>query len=63
MSGSDEFFIMGDGKRQDAPLHDAILNNDEADRVTRLATAKRAVASGKSKEVAAMLYGVDASKL
>ena len=59
---SDEFYI--DGTDEDAPLHDPILNNPEADAATRLATARRVMEDhGFTAEQVAKLYGVDPSLL
>ena len=51
MSGSREFYREGeDGKKEDAFLHDEILDNPEAARSTRLRIRERALAQGMSQE-------------
>jgi hypothetical protein len=56
---SDEFFSIGDdGRKSDAALHDEILDNPEADKLNRIATAKRAVASGMDEVTARQLYDI-----
>jgi hypothetical protein len=55
---SDEFFTVVDGIKTDAPLHDDILDNPEADLSNRIATARRAIADGMGKDDARLLYGI-----
>ena len=52
------YFIDADGKKSDAGLHDAMLNNPEADRLFAQEAIDSAIARGVSAEDAQRLYGV-----
>jgi len=58
MSGSDEMFYLDkDGKKQDAALHDFILDNEKANIASSEAAIKRAIADGVDPELAKKAYG------
>jgi hypothetical protein len=60
MAGSREFYrpLPGGGK-EDAHLHDGILDNPEADRATLIATRQRLIASGEDPALIEALYPLD----
>ena len=60
MCPSNEFFYLDDnGKKQDAALHEAILNNPEADKALSEMAIKRAIADGMDPEAARRVYGTE----
>lgn len=60
MPRSTELFTQGSkgGPKQDAELHEAILDNPEADRMLSEAAIRRAVNAGMPLEKARQLYGL-----
>ena len=60
MPRSNEFFTQDskDDPKQDAELHEAILDNPEADRMLSEAAIRRAVNAGMPLEKAQRLYGL-----
>lgn len=60
MSGSREFYRKTeDGGKEDAFLHEAILDNPEAQRASIQATRDRLIAGGADPELMAELYPTD----
>ncbi len=57
-SDSNELFSWIGGKKQDAALHDEILDNPAADRALAEIAIKRAIARGLSRAEAEQFYGV-----
>lgn len=56
---SNELFTTVNGKKQDAPLHEPILDNKKADvKLSRIAIARAVRTLGISSVEAARLYGV-----
>lgn len=58
MVGQELFYTDKKGKKQDAKLHEGILDNPRADYVTRKQTANRAKARGMAPDMILALYGV-----
>jgi hypothetical protein len=56
MPGSNEFFVMVDGKKEDAGLHAELLDNEEAERAIAAMAIERAIKDGLSREEAEQLY-------
>ncbi|HYW02913.1 MAG TPA: hypothetical protein VFA86_03140 [Gammaproteobacteria bacterium] len=56
MAGSNELYTIVNGRKTDAPLHEEILDNPEADRLLSEMAVQRAIEDGLSEEVARELY-------
>ena len=55
--GDELYYINKKGERKDAELHEEILNNPEAEAISKRISIKRSIERGTSPEVAKMLYG------
>jgi hypothetical protein len=53
------FYLDKDGKKQDAALHEEMLNNPEADKWAREASKQRARERGVSEETIELMYPED----
>lgn len=54
------YYVDKNGKKQDAALHESILDNPEADLACRRQSFRSALAAGVSRAEARQLYGADA---
>lgn len=57
MPGTELFYLDDKGEKQDAALHQQILDNDEAEQALAVMAIERALARGVSPEEAQRLYG------
>ena len=54
------FYQNADGTRDDATFHEEILDNEEADRATRMMSARGMLERGVDRATVAAVYGEDA---
>lgn len=52
------FYLDEHGRRRDDWIHEEMLDNPEAERLTQIAAARAAIARGMSREQALSLFGV-----